>query len=109
MLFMMKEQFSLTGNRNSFSKIDNCIQYCKKSLFKDRARIRQILFFLFKILPCIHKTDCLREISLHMNEKPFVDLQLIGAGDEQAFRQLFQYYAPRLKQFACSIIRTKEP
>ncbi len=43
-----------------------------------------------------------------MNDKPYVNLPLIGAGDEQAFRQLFQYYSPRLKQFACSIIKTKE-
>lgn len=30
------------------------------------------------------------------------------AGDEQAFRRLFQHYSPRLNQFAFSIIKTRE-
>ncbi|MRG44862.1 RNA polymerase sigma-70 factor [Chitinophaga sp. SYP-B3965] len=32
----------------------------------------------------------------------------MGVGDEQAFRRLFQYYSPRLSQFAFSIIKIKE-
>ena len=43
-----------------------------------------------------------------MNEKPNIDLQLIGAGNEQAFRDLFLFYAPKLNQFAFSLIKSKE-
>jgi RNA polymerase sigma-70 factor (ECF subfamily) len=44
----------------------------------------------------------------HTGEEPPVSLQLIGDGDEQAFRRLFQYYSPRLNQFAYSIVKLKE-
>jgi len=50
----------------------------------------------------------LRNTSHHNSEEPPVELQLIGDGDEQAFRQLFQYYSPRLNQFAYSIVKVKE-
>ncbi|WP_142687959.1 RNA polymerase sigma-70 factor [Chitinophaga polysaccharea] len=43
-----------------------------------------------------------------MNEESFAELQRIGDGDEQAFRRVFEYYSPRLNQFAYSIVKTKE-
>lgn len=50
----------------------------------------------------------MRDTSHHINEEPFAVLQRIGDGDEQAFRRLFQYYSPRLNQFAYSIVKVKE-
>ena len=50
----------------------------------------------------------MRNTSHHISEEPPVELQRIGDGDEQAFRQLFQYYSPRLNQFAYSIVKIKE-
>ncbi|MCK7553769.1 hypothetical protein MKQ70_01620 [Chitinophaga sedimenti] len=44
----------------------------------------------------------------HTPEEPSIDLRQIVAGDEQAFRRLFQHYSPRLNQFAFSIIKTRE-
>jgi RNA polymerase sigma-70 factor (family 1) len=44
----------------------------------------------------------------HTPEELSIDLRQIVAGDEQAFRRLFQYYSPRLNQFAFSIIKTRE-
>lgn len=50
----------------------------------------------------------MRNSSHHINEEPSIVLQHIADGDEQAFRQLFQYYSPRLCQFAWSIVKIKE-
>lgn len=50
----------------------------------------------------------MQDTSLHINEEPVAVLQRIGEGDQQAFRRLFQYYAPRLNQFAYSIVKVKE-
>lgn len=50
----------------------------------------------------------MRDTFHHINEEPPVALEQIGHGDEQAFRRLFQYYSPRLNQFAWSIIKKRE-
>ncbi|NLR58221.1 RNA polymerase sigma-70 factor [Chitinophaga polysaccharea] len=50
----------------------------------------------------------MQHTSLHDNEEPLAVLQQIGKGDEQAFRWLFQYYSPRLNQFAYSIVKVRE-
>lgn len=50
----------------------------------------------------------MRNTSHHISEEPPVELQRIGNGDEQAFRLLFQYYSPRLNQFAYAIVKIKE-
>ncbi len=56
------------------------------------------------------KRFCLPDPSDHIRRtnEDLLLLQRIGAGNEQAFRQLFHLFAPRLLRFAQAMVKTKE-